>query len=168
MLIEEILDMMDDILDEAAAVPFSSKKSVIDTEKMRNCINDLRLNMPDQIKDAKNIVRDRKEIIDDANKEAEQIVKRAEERAKMIISNDEITKEAKQRGTEMLTSAQTKAKEIKSASNKYIDDILLQTEECLQASLADIRKTRQAVRSFPNNSTPNASNAVKPNVNIKK
>lgn len=149
MLIEEILDMMDDILDEAAAVPFSSKKAVIDTEKMRNCISDLRLNMPDQIKDAKNIVRDRKDILDDANKEAEQIVKRAEERAKMIISNDEITKAAKQKGIEMLTMAQSKTKEIKNASNKYIDDILRQTEECLQANLADIRRTRSTIKSMP-------------------
>lgn len=153
MIIDEILDMMDDLLDEAASVPFSAKKSIIDSDKMRNCINDLRLNLPDEIRNAKNIVRDRQEIVGDANKEAEQIVRRAEERAKMIISNDEITKAAKQHGIEILNQAQSKAKEIKNAANKYIDDILLQSEECLQANLADVRKTRQAVRNTPSNPT---------------
>ena len=77
MIIDEILDMMDDMLDEASSVPFSSKKGVIDLDKMRGCINDLRLNLPDEIRNAKNIVRDRQEIVSDANKEADQIVRRA-------------------------------------------------------------------------------------------
>lgn len=151
MIIDEILDMMDDMLDEASSVPFSSKKGVIDLDKMRGCINDLRLNLPDEIRNAKNIVRDRQEIVSDANKEAEQIVRRAEERAKVIVSNDEITKAAKQQAVEILNQAQAKAKDIRNAASKYIDDVLLQSENVLQANLADIKKTRQAVRSVPSN-----------------
>ena len=88
MLIDEILDMMDDLLDEAATVPFSNKKAIIDSDKMRDCINDLRLNLPNEKKNAKHIVHDRQEIVSDANKEAEQIIRRAEERAKMINASD--------------------------------------------------------------------------------
>ncbi|MCD7730842.1 MAG: ATPase [Oscillospiraceae bacterium] len=149
MIIDEILDMMDDMLDEANAVPFSNKKGVIDLDKMRSCINDLRLNLPDEIRNAKNIVRDRQEIVSDANKEADQIVRRAEERAKVIVSNDEITKAAKQQAVEILNQAQARAKDIRNAANKYIDDILLQSESVLQTSLTDIKKTRQAVRNVP-------------------
>lgn len=147
MIIDEILDMMDDLLDKGSSVPFSVKKIIIDSERMRECINDIRLNLPSEIKDAKNIVADRKTIINDANKEAEQIVRRAEERAKIIVSNDEITKAAKQRSIEIINQTQSKAKELKNAANKYIEDILIQSEECLQTNLADIRKTRQAVKS---------------------
>lgn len=157
MLIDEILDMMDDLLDEAATVPFSNKKAIIDSDKMRDCINDLRLNLPNEIKNAKHIVHDRQEIVSDANKEAEQIIRRAEERAKMIISNDEITKAAKQHAIEILNQAQSKAKEIRNAANKYIDDILVQSEECLQANLADIKRTRQAVRNTPSGGNPSSA-----------
>jgi F0F1-type ATP synthase membrane subunit b/b' len=149
MIIDEILDMMDDMLDEAGNVPFSSKKGIVDTEKMRNCINDLRLNLPDEIRNAKNIVKDRQEIVSDANKEAEQIVRRAEERAKMIVSNDEITKGAKMQAAEILNQANAGAREIKNAANRYIDDMLLKAETTLQSSLADVKKTRQAVRNVP-------------------
>ncbi len=149
MIIDEILDMMDDLLDDAGAVPFNTKKGVIDADKMRSCINDLRLNLPDEIRNAKNIVRDRQEIVSDANKEAEQIVRRAEERAKVIVSNDEITKAAKQHAAEILNQAQGRAKEIKNAANKYLDDTLRQTEECLQNSISDVKRARQALRSVP-------------------
>lgn len=151
MIIDEILDMMDDMLDEAQNVPFNNKKGVIDLDKMRDCINDLRLNLPTEISNAKNIVRDRKEIVSDANREAENIVRKAEERAKVILSNDEITKAAKQQAAEILAQAQAKAKEIKGAANRYLDKILLQSEECLQANLTEVRRTRQAVRNVPSN-----------------
>lgn len=153
-IIDDILDMMDDMLDNASTVPFSVKKSIIDCDQMRDYINEIRLNLPQEIKQAKLIVRDRQTIINDANKEADSIVRRAEDRAKVIVSNDEITKAAKARAVEMVNQAQAKSKEIKNAANKYIDDVLVQAEECLQANLSDIRKTRQAVKSIPSNGQP--------------
>ena len=122
MIIDDILEMMDDLLDNAASVPFSVKKSIVDCDLMRDYINEIRLNLPQEIKQAKLIVRDRQQIINDANKEADNIIRRAEDRAK----------------------------EIKSAADSYIDKVLLKAEEGLQASLADVRKTRQAVRTLPN------------------
>ncbi len=149
MIIDDILDMMDDLLDNATAVPFSVKKSILDADQMRDYINEMRLNLPQEIKQAKMIVRDRQTIIADANKEADTIIRRAEDRAKVIVSNDEITKAAKARAAEIITQAQTKAKEFKSAASKFVDDILVETEESLQSSLSEVRKKRQAVKMAP-------------------
>jgi vacuolar-type H+-ATPase subunit H len=147
MIIDDILDMMDELLDKGQTVPFSVKKVIIDGESMRDCLNDVRLNLPTEIREAKNIVFDRKTIISDANKEAEQIVRKAEERARVIVSNDEITKAAKAKAAEVLSHANSKSKEIKNTANKYIEEVLLQTEERLSASLSDIKKKRQALKS---------------------
>ncbi|MEG0615333.1 MAG: ATPase [Oscillospiraceae bacterium] len=155
MNIDEVLEMIDDILDKAPGVPFSGKKSVVDADKIRDLLNEIRLSLPQEIKHAKLIVQDRQAIIGDANKEAETIVQRAEERAKTITSNDEIVKQAKIRGTEILTQAQGKAKEIRTATNEYIDNILNQTEELLTGSLVDLKKTRQAIRMTSKNPRPN-------------
>lgn len=149
MIIDDILDMMDDLLDSAASVPFSVKKSIIDCDQMRDYINEIRLNLPQEIKQAKLIVRDRQSIMTDANKEADAIIRRAEDRAKVIVSNDEITKQAKLKATDIINQAQSRARELKNAANKYIDDVLVKTEECLQSNLADVRRTRQAVKTLP-------------------
>ena len=66
------------------------------------------------------------------------------------MSNEEITKAAKAGAVNITNQAQAKAKEIKSAADSYIDKVLLKAQEGLQASLADVRKTRQAVRTLPN------------------
>lgn len=68
MIIDDILDMMDDLLDSAASVPFSVKKSIIDCDQMRDYINEIRLNLPQEIKQAKLIVRDRQSIMTDGQR----------------------------------------------------------------------------------------------------
>lgn len=55
--------------------------------------------MPNEIKQAKSIVSDRADIITTAKKEAEGIVRSAEERARAIVAQEEITKMAQARLT---------------------------------------------------------------------
>lgn len=75
MNIEEILDMLDELLDRAWNLPLSGGRCVIDAEKVREMVDDIRLNLPDEIKQAKAIVKDRTEILSSAKSEAEAIVR---------------------------------------------------------------------------------------------
>ena len=80
MNIDELLDVMDETLEEAVNLPFTGGKRMVDVEKVRDIIDDIRLNMPAEIRQAKAIVQDRADIVESAKKEAEAIVKRAEDR----------------------------------------------------------------------------------------
>lgn len=46
MTVDEILELMDELLDKAVAFPFSSKKSLIEVDKMREYIDEIRYNLP--------------------------------------------------------------------------------------------------------------------------
>ena len=81
MGIDEILEMMDDMLDKAVNVPFSNKKSLIEVDKMRELIDEIRINMPKEVKQARDLVNDRKLILNEAKNEAANIVSKAEKRA---------------------------------------------------------------------------------------
>ncbi len=146
MNIDDNLNYLDELLDRAATVPFSTKKVVVELEAVRDCINDIRVNLPQEIKQAQLIVKDRKSIMEQAKNEEERIIRQAEERAKQITSNNEITIQAKQRAVEIITQAQDKSKEIRNATNEYIENVLNQAEQVLASNLADLRKTRQAVK----------------------
>ena len=63
MNIDEILNMIDDMLEEAWSLPFSGGRCVVDAQKVKECIEDIRLNLPGEIKQAKMIVADRNDII---------------------------------------------------------------------------------------------------------
>ena len=146
MTIDEILDMMDDMLDRAWNLPLTGGRSVLDAEKLREMIDDIRLNLPGEIKQAKIIVADRAEIMSTAKKDAENIVRKAEERARALVAQEGVVKEAQAKATELVSSAQTKAREIRQAAQEFSDNVLRETEEALVKSLSEVKSTRQAVR----------------------
>ena len=146
MNIEEILDMLDDLLDKSWSLPLSGGRSVVDDEKIRDLLDDVRLNLPAEIKQARTIVADRAEILATAKREADAVVRRAEDRARALIAQEEIMKQAQNKATEILAQAQQKSKELRMASQEFSDDILKQTEEALAKHLTDVRSTRQTVR----------------------
>ena len=146
MNIDEILNMIDDMLEEAWSLPFSSGRCVVDAQKVRECIEDIRLNLPGEIKQAKMIVADRNDIIKQAEHQAEATLRKAEERARMLIAQEEIVKQAQQKANEMLAQAQTRFRKMQKACNVYIDDLMQRTDEGLTANLAELRKTRQEIK----------------------
>ena len=143
--IDEILEQMDELLDKSATFPFASHKVLIDGERLRDLINDIRLNIPQEIKRAKLIDFDCERIIREAEQKAEQIVQRSEERAKALVANDAIVKEAKQKAIEMLTQAQTRSKEIRGATNEYVDSLLNNAEKFFTDTLNDVNRTKQEI-----------------------
>ncbi|MCL1823811.1 MAG: ATPase [Oscillospiraceae bacterium] len=144
--IEEILEMMDETLDKSMQVPFSNKKSLVDVDKMRELVEEVRLSLPNEIKQAKKLVQDRKVIVEDAKSEADTIIKKAEDRAKQLVSHQEITRLAQQRANEIMASAQQKSKELRNHTNEYIDTTLSKVEEQLSHDLVNIKKARNALK----------------------
>ena len=68
MNVEELHDQLDDIMEKGWSFP--GGRRVIEVEKLRELIDDIRLNMPNEIKQAKSIVSDRADINTTAKKEA--------------------------------------------------------------------------------------------------
>lgn len=146
MSIDETLEMMDDMLDKAVNVPLTNKKSLIDVEKMRELIEEIRLNMPKEIKQARDLVNDRKTILNDAKNEASAIVAKAEQRAAALVSQQEIVRHATARANEINAAAQEQTKELRDMTNKYVDNMLTKIEELLQNDIIDIKKARSALK----------------------
>lgn len=153
MNINENLDLMDDLLDAAWSVPLSGGKCMVDIEKIRDLIDDIRLNMPSEIKQAKLIVGDRKVIIDDARKEADSIVRIADERAKKLVNTNEIVRQSQERAKEIIAQTNSQNFELKRATNDFIENALKHSEDILGCALTEIKTTRQALKS-PRLNTP--------------
>ena len=146
MSIDELLDVMDETLEDALNVPFSGGKRMVDVEKVRELIDDIRLNMPQEIQQAKAVVKDRAQIVEKAKREADAIIKRAEERARVMVAEEAIMKTAQQKATELITSAQNQSREMRATVTNYCENMLRQTEEQLSSSLSDVQNVRATLR----------------------
>lgn len=142
MSIDEILDDMDDLLDKAGGVPFAPHKSIIDGERLRELINDVRLNVPQEIKHAKMVEYDRDRILKEAEAKAELIVRQAEERAKQLMSEEAIIREAKKYAAELVNNAKTESEAIKNATDTYVSKRFKEAETFFSTGLQDVQQRK--------------------------
>ena len=146
MSINDTLDSLDELLEKAWSLPLSGGRCVVDADRVLALIDELRNNMPEEIKQARIIVEDRLSIINNAKKESEQIIRRAEEKARGLVKQEAVLKQAQAQANEVLINASTRAKERRQAANDYADSVLKDAEEVVAASLSDIKGTRQRLR----------------------
>ena len=91
-------------------------------------------------------VQDRADIVESAKKEAEAIVKRAEDRARAMVAQEAIVKAAQQKATEILTSAQSQSREMRTTVTNYCENMLRHTEEQLAKSMTEVKTVRSTLR----------------------
>ena len=151
MSIEELLEQFDEALDSGMKMP--GKRVVVNAENLRAVIDDIRLNIPSEIKQARGIVADRSDIFTNAKREADSIIRGAEERAKAMVSQEEITKLAQEKAAEIIANAQAKSRDMRKAAQDFVDDIMKRADEGLTANLSEVRKTRAALKSQLSNAT---------------
>lgn len=142
MSVFDVLDEMDDLLDNAKVFPLAAHKIVIDGDRFRELVNDIRLNMPKEMKRAQTIDYDCDRIMKEAQANAETIIRSAEDRAKGLVSENAIVAEAKKRAHEILAKTKTKCEDTKSATSNYVLQSLTATEAKLNTLLQDIRKEK--------------------------
>ena len=90
MNVNELLDTIEDTLEESAGMPLSGGKRIVDVEQIRDYLDEIRQNLPVELRQAQSIVSDRAQLIESANAQAQAIVKKAEERARVLVSEAEI------------------------------------------------------------------------------
>ena len=146
MSIEEILDQLDELIDRAWSLPLTGGRCVVDADKVRELLDDVRLNMPTEIRQAQSIVADRTEIVNTAKKEAEAIIARAEKRAAALVEEEEIVRQSKRKAAEIAQQAQQQSREMRQSAKEFVDNILKNTEESLAASMNEVKNTRAAFR----------------------
>ena len=76
----------------------------------------------------------------------EPIVKKAEERARILVSDAEIVKAAQQRASEITSAAQTEARTLRQTVTDYCDNMLKNTEETMVENAAQVKNVRANLR----------------------
>ena len=145
--IEELLANVDDIMDRAKAVPFSSDKCIVDARELNAVIDEIRMNLPQEIHQSKAVMTDRDNIIAGATKEADEITAKAQERARALVNQEAVFKEGKEKAGKIIAAAEEQANEILRGAFTFSDNILLDTENAVNQNLETVRQARKNLRS---------------------
>ena len=144
--LETLLENLEEILEEGMSVPLSGGKRMVDVDAARDIIDDIRLNMPAEILQAKSIVQDRTQILTKAKKEAEDMVKTAEDRARTLLNREEIVRQAETKARAITAEAQQQAAQLRASVTKYCDNLLAGTQEQMQKNYNEIKTIREGLK----------------------
>lgn len=145
MEVLELIDMMEDVVEKAMAIPFFGR-SMIDREELLDLIQEIRLNLPDDLKQAKWVKEERQRILDEANKEAASILKNAEEKMASMIDDHEITQKAYDQANQIIAAAQNNARDLRLGTKQYADDVMANLEGRVEKVLQTIRENRKELK----------------------
>ena len=134
-----LIDKLDDLVHNAKQVPLTDQVRV-DKEEIYDILDQMRATIPEEIKQARWIVKERQEMLAEAKREAERIVKEARDQQARLVANEEITRQAERAAEEIVEEAREREREIRLGAEDYADEILNTLEVNLQKFLAAVRE----------------------------
>ena len=139
------LQQLEEMVREAKSMPLSSS-ALLNRDEVLEMLQEMQETLPEEIKQARWIVKERQEMLAEAKREAERIVKEAREQQARLISDEEVTKQAERAADEIVEDARTREREIRLGAEDYADAILSTLEVNLQKFLPAVQRGRDRLQ----------------------
>ncbi len=151
--VEELMDMLFEMIDEAKNAPLSSDKCIIERDRALDLIDEIRSQFPMELGEARKMMARRAEMEAESKRKADSIIRSAEERARQLVAGDAVALQAKQRANEMMQTAEERSRELKRNAQEYCEDALRRTEEAVAEAYDEIKKSRARFRAMSGGSS---------------
>ncbi len=156
MDILQLIEELEDVLDDGTNVPFT-KKVAVDPDAIFEIVKDIRSSLPEEIRQAKWVNDEKDRILKEANDQANSIVAQSNQKKKdadeemqrrfeELVNESSVTRAATRRGEEIIANAQKQAREIRTGTFAYVDEILANTQENLKQVVQELGKNRQELK----------------------
>ncbi len=137
-----LIDKLDDLVHNAKAVPLTDQVR-IDREEIYDILDQMRATIPEEIKQARWIVKERQEMLAEAKREVDRLLAEAREQAVREASQTEIVKIAERQADEIVDDARRGAREMKLEMEDWADNQLASLEVNLERFLTAVRRGRE-------------------------
>lgn len=145
MDVMSLIDRLEDLIANSRKVPLAG--SVIMSEQsLYDLIDELRAVMPDELKQARWIVKERQEMIEESEKEATRILEEAREKAERLACEAEIVKLAERKANDIVEAAQVREREMRLGAEDYADEMMANLEVNLGKLLTAVQRGRDKLQ----------------------
>lgn len=145
MEIITLIERIEDIVEDASKIPMSNKV-IVDKEELLDIIKDIRIKLPDEIKQASWIKEERQRILSETKNEANSIINDARQQQESLTDDHELTRLAHHKSEEMIENAKNKAFELKSSTLEYCDNLLNKVQNDLETLINTLDENRNELR----------------------
>jgi cell division septum initiation protein DivIVA len=135
---------LEDLVRDAKSMPLSSS-ALLNRDEVLELIEQMKDSLPDEIKQARWIVKDREELLAKARSEGEKIVAQAHEEQVRLARKEAVAERAEDEADRILTEAEDKARTMREEAEDYVDAKLAQFEIALRKILEESQATSRAL-----------------------
>lgn len=134
---QEVMEILDDLysmVSEAWGVPLGNEKCIVERDKLLGLLDEIKDKLPSELSEARRLVQTRNEFITNAKHEAEGIRHQAEERARVLVSEQEVVRVAEAKSSEMMASTEQRVTQLRQAASQFCVQALQETEQAIAAA----------------------------------
>jgi hypothetical protein len=143
----EILQLVDDfeqIVNAAVRVPMSSRV-LLDERRCLDLLDQMRVLVPEEIRQARRVQQDRERTLREALEESERLARQADEEADRLVLERGMLQAAEHAAAQRVAEAQREAAQRRSGADQYAQDLLTRIETLVQASLSEVERGLDAI-----------------------
>jgi vacuolar-type H+-ATPase subunit H len=145
------LDRIDEIIamvEAARSVPMSRTNCMFDRGEMIAILEELRSELPGDLRRAAALLEERDKIIDAGKREADRIINEGEAEHARLVSVNEITVSAEHEAARIIADARSEAQRLRDEVDDYVDTALANFEQFLTRALASIERGRDKMHAL--------------------
>ncbi|MBM4421495.1 MAG: hypothetical protein FJ034_07955 [Chloroflexi bacterium] len=144
MDIQFLVERLEALVVNARKVPMTSS-IVLEQAAVLDLIDQLRVAIPEEVKQARRLNQDAERVVSRAKEEAEEIMAAAQEQAAVLLQDQSILREAESRAQDTLDRATGKADETMRGADQYAADVLVRLQSDLEKTLSVIGKSLEVL-----------------------
>jgi len=144
MDILHLIDRLEEIIKESRRVPFSDLR-LVDERRIWPLLDQMRISIPDEMRRAERIMRERERTKAQATEEAERIIELARQEAAELAANHSVARSAEEEAALIRRRAKEEARKIVAGADDYAFDVLCDLEQDLRRALTVIENGLRAV-----------------------
>jgi hypothetical protein len=138
------LEQLEALIHEAKSMPLSSSV-LVNRDELLELIAEMKEALPEEIKRARWIVRDREELLAKARAEGEQIVEQAHEDQLRMARKEEVVARATREADRIVSEAEDVSRTMRSEAEDYVDAKLAQFEISIRKILEASQSSAEAL-----------------------
>ena len=144
MDIQFLVERLEALVVNARKVPMTSTV-MLEQAQVLDLIDQLRVAIPEEVKQARRINQETDRVLAKAREEAESIIGAAQEQAALLLQDQSIIREAESRAQDAIDKADRKAEETMRGADQYAADVLVRLQSDLHKTLSVIEKSLEVL-----------------------
>ena len=140
-----LLEQLRDILEAARKLPMSASVS-INRDEFGAILQDAIDGLPEELREARWLLKEREEFLAQARREADDIVEAGRVQAERMVERTEVVREARRRAQALVDDAESAARALRHEAEDYVDQRLASFEVVLERTMQAVQKGRQRLQ----------------------